>query len=105
MSESDLQAFDAAGESTPGGAHRLQAVDGRAGSPRPSSTDRVRLSVDLPAGDAATLVDVARETGFNKTSTLVRAIRLLADLQRTVRDGGEVILTHADGTRERLLLR
>lgn len=64
-----------------------------------------RLTADLPTADSDLLAETAELTGFNKVTTLVRAIRVLADLERVVRDGGEVILKDADGTRSRLLLR
>lgn len=65
----------------------------------------VRLSVDIPADDADRLAETAASTGYNKVTTLMRAIRLLFDLERAVQNGGHVTLTHRDGTRERLLLR
>ena len=64
----------------------------------------VRLSVDLPVEDANRLEEVSRRSGYNKVTTLMRAIRLLADLDAHERGGGEVILTGTDGTRERLRL-
>lgn len=65
----------------------------------------VRLTLDVPADDANKLVETADRTGYNKTTTVMRAIRLLFDLERVVRDGGQVTLTHADGTKERIILR
>ena len=64
----------------------------------------VRLSVDLPVDDANRLEEVSRRSGYNKVTTLMRAIRLLADLDAHERAGGEVTLTNADGSKERLRL-
>ena len=64
-----------------------------------------RLTADLPARDAATLAEVADETGFNKVTTLVRAIRVLAELVRAENAGGELTIKYADGRRERLIIR
>lgn len=65
----------------------------------------VRLTLDIPVDDANKLAETAARTGYNKTTTLMRAIRLLFDLERVVRDGGQITLTLRDGTKERLLLR
>jgi len=70
-----------------------------------ASRDRVRLTFDVPTEDANALAVLARRTGYNKVTTLLRALRVLADLDQVIRDGGSVVLEHADGTRERLLLR
>lgn len=65
----------------------------------------LRLSADLPQRDAETLEEVARATGFNKVTTLVRAIRVLAELVRAENAGGELTIKYADGRRERLIIR
>jgi hypothetical protein len=65
----------------------------------------VRLSADLPQKDADTLEDVARATGFNKVTTLVRAIRVLAELVRAEEADGELTIKYPDGRRERLIIR
>jgi len=70
-----------------------------------ASRDRVRLTFDVPTEDANALAELARRTGYNKVTTVLRALRVLADLDQVIRDGGSVVLEHADGTRERLLLR
>lgn len=63
----------------------------------------VRLTFDVPADDARALEQTAAESGFNKVTTFIRAIRLLAELDRHQRAGGEVLLRSADGsTTERL---
>lgn len=64
-----------------------------------------RLTADLPDHDADTLAEVAQETGFNKVTTLVRAIRVLAELVKAERDGGQLIIKYPDGRRERLIIR
>jgi hypothetical protein len=64
-----------------------------------------RLTADLPAQDADTLARIAQFTGFNKVTTLIRAIRVLAELVRAESKGGEVMIKYPDGTRERLIIR
>lgn len=62
-----------------------------------------RLNFDVPVADANLFEDVARKSGFNKVTTFIRAVRLLADLDAHQRAGGEVLLRSADGeTTERL---
>ena len=63
-----------------------------------------RLTVDLPHDAVEQLAETSLVSGYNKTTTLMRAIRLLADLTRHVRAGGEVLLVAADGSKERLRL-
>ena len=79
-------------------------------APRPpqqsaAAKETTRLSADLPLRDAATLASLAKETGFNKVTTLVRAIRVLAELVRAEDEGGQLVIKYPDGRRERLLLR
>jgi len=74
-------------------------------APNGARRKTTRLTADLPARDAATLAEVADETGFNKVTTLVRAIRVLAELVRAERAGGELTIKYADGRRERLIIR
>src|SRR4051794_12398682 len=74
-------------------------------APRAKPARRTRLTADLPDQDADTLAEVARETGFNKVTTLIRAIRVLAELVRAENDGGELTIKYADGRRERLIIR
>lgn len=88
------------GSGTPAQAPRLEP--GAANGARRKTT---RLTADLPARDAATLAEVADETGFNKVTTLVRAIRVLAELVRAESAGGELTIKYADGRRERLIIR
>jgi hypothetical protein len=64
-----------------------------------------RLTANLPLDAAQDLETTANLTGFNKLTTLVRAIRVFADLIRVTQDGGEVIIKEAHGTRSRLVLR
>lgn len=63
-----------------------------------------RLTVDLPSDATEQLAKTAAESGYNKTTTLMRAIRLLADLTRHVRANGEILLVAEDGSKERLRL-
>jgi hypothetical protein len=66
---------------------------------------KVRLTFDVPVEDANLLAETAERTGYNKVTTFMRAIRILHDLEKAIREGGQVIIQHADGTKERLLLR
>lgn len=61
-----------------------------------------RLSADVPERDFDALEDLAAATGFNKLTTLVRAIRVLAELVKAQDAGGDVTINYPDGTRERL---
>ena len=65
----------------------------------------VRLTANLPADAGQELDEAARATGFNKLTTLVRAIRVFSELLDAERRGGQVIIQEADGSRARLLLR
>lgn len=73
-------------------------------SGRPSLADRglVRATFDIPREEADLLEETAKVSRFNKTTTFIRALRLLAELDRHARDGGQIILVAADGTKERL---
>lgn len=79
----------------------------KSGGDRASLKDRgvVRLTADVPVADANLLARVAELTGYNKVTTIVRAIRVLASLEEAERKGGEVTITYPDKTRERLLVR
>jgi len=66
---------------------------------------RVRLFIDLPCQDATLLKDLSRQTRYNKTTTVIRALRVLRDLLQVLEGGGQVILARGDGSRQRLLLR
>jgi hypothetical protein len=63
-----------------------------------------RLTADLPNQDASLLADLAVRTGFNKVTTLVRALRVLDILEKARAAGATVVIENEDGTRERLLL-
>lgn len=58
----------------------------------------VRLTFDVPADDARLLEQTAAASGFNKITTFIRAIRLLAELDKHQRAGGEVLLRSSDGS-------
>jgi len=73
----------------------------RASAERPKR----RLTADLPADVWDLLNETAERSGYNKLTTLVRAIRVFAELQETVDEGGEIILKEKDGTRARLILK
>lgn len=64
-----------------------------------------RLTADLPEDDAETLARVAESTGFNKVTTLVRAIRVLALLDDAEQQGAHFTIRYPDGQRERLIIR
>lgn len=73
---------------------------------RRSSKDRAvtRLTADLPNRDADLLTNLSQRTGYNKLTTLIRALRIL-DVIEDARERGEtVIIERSDGSRERLLL-
>ena len=70
---------------------------------RPPGT--TRLTADVPESDAHLLAETAQTTGFNRVTTLIRAIRVLAELIKAEDAGGKIQITYPDGTRERLLLR
>jgi hypothetical protein len=57
----------------------------------------VRLTADLPTADSDTLIRVARSTGFNKVTTLIRAIRLLALVEDERADGATIRIHRPDG--------
>ena len=82
---------------------KVHTTDRPAASTRPKDTRR--LTADLPTADSDLLNETATLTGYNKLTTLIRAIRVLADLEKVVRAGGEVIIKEADGSRSRLILR
>jgi hypothetical protein len=71
----------------------------------PEKPQTERLTANLPMDAAADLRAAAAATGFNKLTTLSRAIRVFAELVRIDRAGGKVTIEEADGTRTRLLLR
>lgn len=52
----------------------------------------------------ARLTLLSANSKFNRTTILTRAIRLYAELQNCVDNGGEVVLKHANKTRSLLLL-
>jgi hypothetical protein len=86
----------------------LLTIDDLAAEGAPAESERRptrRLTADLPVQDADTLAEVARETGFNKVTTLIRAIRVLAELVRAERQGGELTIKYPGGRRERLIIR
>lgn len=66
--------------------------------------ERTKLTVALPSSVNSLLSRLAKDSGYNKTTTLVRAVRLLGTVEDALRDGGRVTVTHADGVRERLTL-
>lgn len=68
-------------------------------------SSRTRLSADIRAEDAALLGWLSHATGYNKVTTLVRAIRVLAELVRAEQDGGELTIKYPGGRRERLIIR
>ena len=58
----------------------MNAVIAVGGATEPAvKRDTRRLTADLPTADSDLLAETARLTGFNKVTTLVRAIRVLAD--------------------------
>jgi hypothetical protein len=71
----------------------------------PRKAGTARSTADLPTRDADTLAEVARGSGFNKVTTLVRAVLVLAELTRAASEGGELTTEYPDGRRERLILR
>lgn len=73
--------------------------------PTPTDPQTVRLTANLPVADSRLLDETAKLTGYNKLTTLVRAIRVLAEVEKVVSAGGEVILKEASGSRSRLILR
>lgn len=63
----------------------------------------IRLTFDVPVEDAQMLEETASRSRFNKVTTFIRAIRLLAELDAHQRTGGEILLRSHDGqTTERL---
>ncbi|MCW2818850.1 MAG: hypothetical protein JWR42_1637 [Marmoricola sp.] len=82
------------------GRYKPLAVPAVAGTPARRETSR--LSADLPVADAAVLDELARETGTNKVTALVRALRIMRELVTAEREGGVLTIQHADGSRERL---
>ena len=74
-------------------------------TPQPAKAGTVRLTANLPQDAADALDKTAAATGFNKLTTVVRAIRVFAELIEVTGRGGEVILQEPDGSRSRLLLR
>lgn len=67
--------------------------------------DTVRLTADLPRKDAELLTGLAKRTGFNKVTTLVRALRVMDVLERAKDQGSDILIVNPDGSKERLLLQ
>lgn len=67
--------------------------------------DVVRVTADVPTRDANLLAELARRTGYNKVTTLLRAIRILDVLEKAQAEGADLIIINRDGSRERLVLR
>lgn len=64
-----------------------------------------RLTADLPADVAETLDETARLLGYNKLTTLIRALRVFGALVQVEKAGGSVVITEADGTRSKLIVQ
>jgi hypothetical protein len=64
-----------------------------------------RLTANLPEDAADALEKTAASTGFNKVTTLVRAIRVFSDLIEASTRGAEVVIKEPDGSASRLILR
>ena len=76
-----------------------------AGPATPASPGTKRLTANLPLDAAEALDKTAASTGFNKLTTIVRAIRVFADLIEASSRGAEVVIKEADGSATRLILR
>jgi Sel1 repeat len=75
----------------------------RSGSERPVSSDRVRISADVPERDSRTLASIAARTGYSKVATLMRAIRALDVLEQARARGARVIIEESDGRHREIL--
>lgn len=75
------------------------------GATTPASPGTKRLTANLPLDAAEALDKTAASTGFNKLTTVVRAIRVFADLIEASSRGAEVVIKEADGSATRLILR
>jgi hypothetical protein len=65
----------------------------------------VRLIANISASDAEVLTSLAQQAGYNRATTLVRAIRVFASLAEAEDAGGTITVTYPDGRRERVLVR
>ncbi len=66
---------------------------------------KTRITADVPTKDADLLSSLAERTGYNKVTTLIRALRVLDVLERARNEGSDLQIVHKDGSRERLLLQ
>jgi hypothetical protein len=82
--------------------HHADSTDPARHAVRPHT---VRLTANLPPDAAEALDKTAASTGFNKLTTVVRAIRVFADLIAADGRGAQVIIKEADGSATRLILR
>ncbi len=99
---------------SPGAGKSVTHVGGRAaavlgldtqGPTTPAPAGTKRLTANLPLDAAEALDKTAASTGFNKLTTIVRAIRVFADLIEASSRGAEVVIKEADGSATRLILR
>lgn len=65
---------------------------------------RVKITAELPTRDNEELGRIAKLTGYNKVTTLVRAIRVLALLEDAKDAGGRIVVEKRGGERSELLL-
>jgi hypothetical protein len=82
-----------AAEAAEGGLNRAEPSTAE----RPVTSDRVRISADVPERDGRTLASIAARTGYSKVATLMRAIRALDVLEQARARGARVIIEEPDG--------
>lgn len=84
------------------------ALEPASGEPSRLALDRshesVELTFEVPEEEARYLDLLSATSGHNDVTTLARALRLLAVLERADRNGGTITVTYRDGLQERLHL-
>lgn len=76
-------------------------MDAEQGTDPDRTVTTVRLVADLPTPEAERLAAIAARSGHNRTTTLIRAIRLLELVDA---EEGPVVVEGPDGTRCQVVL-